>query len=115
MPERRECFFAHLSERPCDGPTEWAHLIPKSFIRRELGTAVDVWEEALWRPACRRHHGDFDNAVLRLPRGQLPKETVAWAKRWGLEWWLDRTYGPGAPTAATTSSRSSPSGSSGRS
>jgi hypothetical protein len=111
----RDCFFAHLSHRPCDGPEDFAHLIPKQTLKRELRTNDKdvIWAPEVWVRACRRHHGDFDARLLRLPRASLPRCTELWADERGLGWLLDRMYG--SRTEETTSSKSSSSVSSGRS
>lgn len=73
-----------------------AHLIPKSRIKRELGTSDQrlIWHPVLWVYACRRHHADFDNRVFRLARGDLPAGLEGAARVLGMEWSLDRDYGP---------------------
>lgn len=99
------CWLARFDPdgRPCDGPPDRAHLIPKSLIRRRLreGGITDlkaqggvVWSRAVWVCACRYHHGQLDvSKRLRVPRGAIPQETEAYAAILGLTGWLDREYG----------------------
>jgi hypothetical protein len=96
----RVCFFSPYSEHPCDGPRDRCHLIPKQRIKREwrsLG-AEDlkklVWHRSVWVWGCRRHHGDFDNKALRVPRSRVPAVTWSFAEQFGLTWSLDRDFPP---------------------
>jgi hypothetical protein len=41
------------------------------------------------------HHGAFDQArTIRLPRAAVPPLVEGLALELGLDWWLDREYGP---------------------
>jgi hypothetical protein len=54
------------------------------------------------RPVCgglrgiSGHHGQFDGGQFKLSREMLPPETEEFAADLGLDWWLDRQYGPRA-------------------
>lgn len=101
LPQHSACFLARFSDRPCDGPMDSAHVIPKQRIRRELkGEPRELVERVVWHPsvlilACRRHHGDLDVArSVRLTRADLPAAVEVFAEVMGLGWSLDRDYGP---------------------
>jgi hypothetical protein len=92
------CWFSQFCDRPCDGPTDRAHLLPKSRIKRELrGQRQDLIDEAVWHPAvwvhaCRFHHGQFDNRILRVKRSDVPRATEEWAVTMDMVWSLDRDF-----------------------
>jgi hypothetical protein len=89
------CWLATFSDKPCQGPMDRAHLIAKQRLKREVsGDPRLVWHPSLWVWACRRHHGDFDNRVLRVGRGDLPVGLEGAAEILGLGWMLDADYGP---------------------
>lgn len=97
---RPECWFARLAGAgPCDGPMDRCHLVPKQRIKREFAAAAPsvlsevVWHPSAWVWGCRRHHGNFDNKVLRIHRSQIPLRTERWAEVFGLQWSLDRDFG----------------------
>lgn len=95
MPPLHDCFFAPFSEAPCDGPTDPCHLIAKQRLKREVSTDPRlVWHPSLWVYGCRRHHGDFDNRVLRVPREALPVAVEEAAVILGMGWSLDQDFGP---------------------
>lgn len=82
----------------CDGRLVRAHLIPKRLIKRSGGA---VWDRRAWVWACGGpmgnggHHGMLDaSRTLRLPRGAIPAGTEELAIELGLEWFLDKEYGP---------------------
>jgi hypothetical protein len=95
---------------PCYGPLIRAHLIPRQQIRRasrSLGNQKDgSVERALINDprsfvmACGGlsglggHHGELDMLRLSPPRSSLPHGTEELATELGLEWLLDRMYGP---------------------
>lgn len=109
---------------PCDGVLIRAHLVPKQRIRRELDSrrarlrreGVErlggllvipesmedgvVWDRRAWVPMCggimgnAGHHGAFDHRQLRIARGDLPAVVEEFAAEFGLEWSLERDYGP---------------------
>lgn len=101
-----ECWLARFDPegRPCDGPLDRVHLIPKSLIRRTLrtGGVTDtrlqsnvVWNPAVYVSGCRFHHGQLDTArKIKLRRECIPDSTEAFAAILGLSWWLEREYGP---------------------
>jgi hypothetical protein len=92
------CFLAAFAPEgyvACDGRTDRVHLIPQQLLRRE-GHFDEIWNEALWVPGCRKHHGLMDvSRRLRIPRCAIPLRTSIWAERHGLDWYLDREYGAG--------------------
>lgn len=89
------CFFAVHSEKPCDGPMDRAHLLPKQRLRREVSDDPRlVWHPSVWVWGCRRHHAAFDARMLRLAREDVPEVTELAAKVLGMEWSLDQMYGP---------------------
>jgi hypothetical protein len=90
------CWLAQFApDTPCDGRMQKAHLIRAQVIRREVSRdRAVVWCEAVWRPACYRHHTLLDQSrTLTIPRAAIPAETERWAAEHGLDWWLDREYG----------------------
>lgn len=52
-----------------------------------------LWHSALWVYGCRRHHGDFDNRMLRVPRASVPEVVELAAAELGMGWSLDRDFG----------------------
>jgi hypothetical protein len=106
------CWFARnvIGCGPCDGQLVRAHLIPQQVLKRETKEARRdlclLLDEVLsdprsWVPCCGGptgiggHHGMLDHSrTLRIPRAVLPKGLEAFAAELGLEWWLDREYGP---------------------
>lgn len=103
------CWLAALpGAGPCDGALIRAHLIPKQLLLRELPAEVSaavLWDERVWAPACGGptgiggHHGRLDGRQLRVPRERLPAALEALAVELGLDWWLDREYGPAEAAA----------------
>lgn len=121
------CFFAGWrGAGACEGRLVLAHLIPRQVIRREVISArtkglsgrwpVDVaqraelarilWDERVVVPVCggitgcSGHHGALDTArTLRIPRERVPASVEAFARDYGLVWWLDREYGLRAEAA----------------
>jgi hypothetical protein len=100
------CFLAHRgayerSQMPsCDGRLVKCHLIPRHLLRHTDGV-LDLWDPATYVWACggpmgnTGHHGLFDGSrTIRLPRSAIPQSTENYAQTFGLEWYLDRTYGP---------------------
>lgn len=104
---------------PCDGHLIRAHLIPKQRIRRALESdawrrgqrltatelrkvkAATLYDVRSWVWMCGGptgvggHHGMLDYArTLRIPRHVLPPELEEFAVEYGLEWSLERDYGP---------------------
>lgn len=75
------------------------HLIPKQRIKRALSgneqrlVTLAVWHPACWVWGCRRHHGNFDNRMLRVERDALPPVVEAYAELLTLKWSLERDYG----------------------
>jgi hypothetical protein len=91
-----DCWLARFApDVPCDGPEDFAHLIGKQRIKREVSHDQRiVWHPATFVRACRRHHGMLDvERTLRIPRSEIPAITEAFAREFGLEWSLDRDYG----------------------
>jgi hypothetical protein len=113
------CWFAQnvIGCGQCDGQLVRCHLIPKSWLKRELmnrtllsmaprkecEAAVKpvLWDERIWVLGCGGptgiggHHGMLDQSrKLRIAREVLPPELEEFAAEYGLEWWLDREYGP---------------------
>ena len=110
------CWLAQFASTPCDGRLVKAHLIPRQLLRRECPNGFTVEDEdgaytialdkliedrSTWVWACGGpmgdggHHGMLDQSrTLRVPRAMLPRRVEWFAEALGLEWWLDRTYGP---------------------
>jgi hypothetical protein len=95
-----DCWLARFNASvPCDGPMDKAHLLPKQRIKRQFAGSdpetlrAVIWHRSLWVPACRRHHGDFDNYVFRITREDLPEGLEYAAHVLGLGWSLDADYG----------------------
>jgi hypothetical protein len=103
------CFASGLEGAgACDGQLVKAHLIPRQLIKRELARGLSTrelaelcWDARVWVPMCggpmgnAGHHGALDFArTLRIPRALLPVGVEEFALEHGLEWWLDREYGP---------------------
>ena len=83
----------------CDGRLVRVHLVPKQQLRK--AGCYDVWDRRAWVWACGGetgiggHHGRLDHSrTLRLPRTAIPELTEELAAELGLEYWLDREYGP---------------------
>lgn len=112
------CFFVGRGAGPCSGVLIRAHLIPKQRIRREVITARStgarwpantaqrgeldriLWDPRCWVPMCggpmgnAGHHGMLDGRQLEIARADLPGELEEFAQEHGLEWSLERDYGP---------------------
>jgi hypothetical protein len=91
------CWLARFSEQPCEGELRKVHLISKQVLRR---VGYDPWDERAWVWACggpwpglSGHHGLLDSYRLRIPRCDLPEDTLALAEELGLEWWIERRFG----------------------
>lgn len=97
------CFFADLGHAGCEfrpgGLPDRAHLIPAQRLRHRKLTA-HVWDSRVYVLACRKHHHMADNGFIRLSRDQLPRGVEEFAAQHGLEWSLDRDYGPDDKEAA---------------
>jgi hypothetical protein len=116
------CYLARFSDRPCDGRLISAHLVPRKLLRRQFpkGTTVQrdgeeifvslaemVLDQRTWVWACggimgnSGHHGMLDTSrTLRVPRWALPAGLEAFAAEVGVEWWVEREYGPHEPESA---------------
>ncbi|UTI65626.1 hypothetical protein NBH00_05295 [Paraconexibacter antarcticus] len=74
-------------------------MIPKQRIKRQFtGERKDlldevIWHPSCWVPACRKHHGDFDNHVFRIPRSALPQGVEIFAEALGMAWSLEADFG----------------------
>lgn len=98
---RPPCWFAELDGAgECDGRLRKCHLLPAQLIKREVGAGA-VWDDPVWVWGCGGptgiggHHGQLDySRSLRVPRERLPAALEVWAAERGLDWWLDREYGP---------------------
>lgn len=100
------CWFAAnvIGCGPCDGQLRKCHLIPHRLLCRELRLRrghPTAWDERAWVWGCGGptgiggHHGMLDHSrTLRIPRAVLPEGLEEFAAELGLEWWLDREYGP---------------------
>jgi hypothetical protein len=86
-----ECWLAQFDGRACEGRMDPAHLVSKQALKRAK-CEVDLWDETVWVPACRFHHGQFDNHRLTVPREALPASLIALCERIELDWWIDRRY-----------------------
>lgn len=105
------CWFAQNvpNAGPCDGSLIKAHLIPRQLMRREL--TPEQYKEAQWDPrgwvwgcggvtGLGGHHGRLDVArTLRIPFDRLSPDLLAFARDYGLEWWLLREYNAGRAVA----------------
>lgn len=88
----RECWLAPFDDRVSEGRMDPAHLIPKQTLKKAK-VEVDLWDERLWVPACRFHHGQFDNYRLTVPPESLPESLIALCEELGLDWYLSRRFG----------------------
>lgn len=58
------------------------------------------WDPRVWVPMCGGptgiggHHGQFDGRTLSVARASLPPAVEEFAEQFGLEWSLERDYGP---------------------
>lgn len=97
------CELQDLFPHVCDGWADACHVLPKSWIRREINT----WDEperlaALWSPAnglagCRAAHNRFDApGHAGVTFADLPLAAVAFAEKHGWTWKLERIYGVAA-------------------
>lgn len=119
--KRPACFLAQHGNGDCSGPMDRAHLMSKSFIKRQfphgallgpdnyflpvsrtpgqevagyvfIPTSRLVWDERLWVHACRHHHADWDNCRYTVPRSALPASFIEFAERLGLTARLDHDF-----------------------
>ena len=98
-----DCFLARFAPQvPCDGPTDFCHLIPKQVLKREIATDDPdvIWHPSTYVPGCRRHHNMLDvERTLKIPRSELPWKMIAFCEAFGLMWWVEREYGASLPVA----------------
>ena len=93
--------------RPCVGPLERFHFIPRKDVKRTLGNLLpwgiagtDEWNHfadliqiAEWDDrnggiACERHHRRFDSHLtprLVVPRSAVPRHVLAFVDDYGIE------------------------------
>ncbi len=88
----------------CDGILRKCHLIPQQILKRHLPEYLReklLWDPAVWVWGCggsagygnSGHHGHLDSTKkLRVPFSALPPETITFARKHDLLWWLERTY-----------------------
>lgn len=99
------CFLAQFApETVCEGRLIRAHLLPRSLLKREFGKTLGkklAEDPRSFVLACggsmgnSGHHGAFDTArTLRVPRSAIPYGTEVMARELGLDWYLEREYGP---------------------
>lgn len=90
----RGCWLQQFSDKPtCAGRMDRAHLVTRQLLRREGHDAL-IPDERTWMPACRFHHGQFDNyRGVVIPRERLPEAFLSLMDDLGLLWWVDRRYG----------------------
>jgi hypothetical protein len=89
------CWLARFDEkhRPCQGPTDRAHLVKQQTLRRE-GHSDLIDDPRTWVPACRFHHGIWDSyGAVVVPRDALPEAVEALMEQRGLGWALRRRFG----------------------
>jgi hypothetical protein len=90
---REECWFADLGQ--CDGQLQRAHWIPKQRMKQRGIRSQDViWDERCWSFMCERCHHRFDKGFLSVKREELPFAIEGFAVDHGLEFSLDRDFGP---------------------
>jgi hypothetical protein len=95
------CWLAQFSSKPCDGRMDPAHLLSKQLLRRK---GIEwAWDVRFWVPACRYHHGQFDNYRLTVPRESIPASLESLCEELGLVHALDRRYGPLEAVESATS------------
>jgi hypothetical protein len=93
------CQLARFSDKPCRGRLIRAHLIPRNLLRRN-GLAELIDDPRTYVVACggpmgnSGHHGEFDALTLKVPRWAIPLGTEQLAHDVGLDWFLERRYGP---------------------
>lgn len=96
------CALARFSARPCEGRLVRVHLVPRQLLRRvkrrDLIDDPRTWVWACGGPMGNGgHHGQLDQSrTLRFPRWAVPSSLEALMVELGLDWWLDREYGPPA-------------------
>jgi hypothetical protein len=94
-----ECQLARFADTPCSGRLVCAHLIPRQVLRRE-GYARLIHDPRTFVMACGGptgiggHHGELDGYDLAVPRWALPPGLEDLAQAIGMDWFLDRRYGP---------------------
>ena len=83
------CWFKRYARDECrwryDNQPDPAHLIPQQRIKDA------VWDQRLLVPACRHHHGLFDNKKITLLSGDYPPALHAWASDYGFHFVDPRT------------------------
>lgn len=94
--EHADCWlreFAPHRVRECRGRMDPAHLIDRHRLKLE-GREDLIPDGRTWVRACRRHHTLFDSYAFPVPRTALPEPFLALMAELGLDWWVDRRYGP---------------------
>jgi hypothetical protein len=90
---RESCFFAFLGWGPCrlrfDGRLDRCHLIEKQRLRQ--AGIENLWDERLWVPGCRHHHGLFDRKLRPLSLADYPPKLLAFAEAEGFAFVDERT------------------------
>lgn len=107
-PHSGECWFASIPHAgPCNGGLVRCHLIDKQVLRKEFPHGLEGRSYIIlqadprsWVWGCGGptgiggHHGAFDGLKLHIPRFLVPLETEQMAEELGIDWWLDKAYGP---------------------
>ena len=101
--KRRVCMHGcqiHDDWGDCDPPLQAAHIIPQQSLKRR-GLHSLLWDTRNGIGACYGAHRASDRSVVRsdgssarFPRERIPLEAEAFAQEIGLDWMLDKLYGP---------------------
>ncbi len=91
-----KCRLRH--RRPCDGPGDWHHVIPKARIKARVTDLTElpgaITDRRNLIPLCRRHHHRITNGWDRAELAEVLLERIddlrAFAAAHGLEGALDR-------------------------
>lgn len=95
---RRPCFFLDRDEfgdrrRPghtCTYPLDAHHLLPRSWLKRELNLPPEelvavMWDPLIGVPLCRAAHAAVERGVADIYREELNPDLIAWCEEFDAE------------------------------
>lgn len=94
--KRRVCLRGcaiHDDPLDCEPPLQAAHVISKQALKSR-GLQDYLWDTRNGLSACYKAHRRSDSAVERFPRSRIPEAAEAFALELGIDYLLDRYYGP---------------------